>query len=351
MVRSIEQLRFNQLAAVFIVCVASTAVTRAAIAQGPRVTLEVITEPGFSQESIREWLPMLEKAGFSSVRVRGGQSGDGATVRSSGTGATMSYEVTGVLTGDNRLRLPNGNFSPGSGSAITKWLERLKAGGEEGLNAKAGAFGLVPKELVVVHEDLAKKVNFTTAGKTTKEVVQGIAGIVDLKLTVDPAVRGQFGDEKVTDELLGMSSGTALAAAIRPLGLVMLPSKVGSELQLRVVDSQAAAQVWPVGWPSKSPPKDVLPDLFKFLNVEVSDTPLADSMEAIRGRLNVPLIVDQNNLAKQQIDYATVKVTLPKTNTYYSKILERLLFQAKLKYELRVDEADRPFLWITTLKQ
>ncbi len=346
MIRDINPLRFNQLAAAFVVCVASTAV-----AQSPRVSLVVITEPGFSQESIREWLPMLEKAGFSSVRVRGGQSGDGAAVRANGTGATLSYEVTGVLTGDNRLRLPNGNFSSGSGTAITKWLEKLKSGGEEGLNVKAGAFGLVPKELVVVHEDLAKKVNFATAGKTTKEVVQGIAGIVELKLTVDPAVRGQFGDEKVADELLGMSAGTALAAAIRPLGLVLIPSKVGSELQLRVVDSQAATQVWPVGWPGKSPPKDLLPDLFKFLNVEVSDTPLAESLEAIRGRLNVPLIVDQNNLAKQQIDYATVKVTLPKTNTYYSKILERLLFQAKLKYELRVDEGDRPFLWITTLKQ
>ena len=108
----IEQIRFKQLAAVFIACIASTAV-----AQGPRVSLEVITEPGFSQESIREWLPLLEKAGFNSVRVRGGQSGDGAAVRSSGTGSTISYEVTGVLTGDNRLRLPNGNFSAGSGSA------------------------------------------------------------------------------------------------------------------------------------------------------------------------------------------------------------------------------------------
>ena len=329
----------------------SLAGAKPAAAEGPRVSLEVVTEPGFSQESIREWLPMLEKAGFSSVRVRGGTSGDGAGVKATGTGATLSYAVTGVLTSDNRLRLPNGNFTVGSGASIRKWVEKLQGGGEEGLNAKAGAFGLVPKELVLVHEDLAKKVNFTTSGKTTKEIVQGIAGIVELKLTVDPAVRGQFGDERVADELLGMSSGTALAAVIRPLGLVMVPEKAGSGVQLRVMDSQTATQVWPVGWPSKSPPKDTIPDLFKFLNVEVSDTPLAESMEAIRGRLNVPLIIDQNNLAKQQIDYATVKVTLPKTNTYYSKIIERLLFQAKLKYEIRVDEANRPFLWITTLKQ
>lgn len=322
-----------------------------AFGQGARVSLEVVTEPGFAQENIREWLPMLEKSGFSTVRVRGGQGGDGAAVKTAGVGATTSYEVTGVLTSDNRLRLPNGTFTVGSQGKISAWVEKLRSGGEEGLNAKAGAFGLVPKELVAVHEDLAKKVNFTTSGKTTKEVVQGIAGIVDLKLTVDPAVRGQFGDEKVADELVGMSSGTSLAAAIRPLGLVLIPEKAGSDLQLRIADSQAAKQVWPVGWPNKTPPKDTLPDLFKFLNVEVTDNPLAESMEAIRGRLNVPLIVDQNNLAKQQIDYSTVKVTLPKTNTYYGKIMERLLFQAKLKYELRVDESDKPFLWITTLKQ
>ncbi|WP_254509683.1 hypothetical protein [Anatilimnocola floriformis] len=322
-----------------------------AFAQGPRVSLEVVTEPGLPQEVIREWLPMLEKVGFSGVRVRGGQASDGAGLKANGTGANLSYEVTGVLTSDNRLRLPNGNFGPGSSANIKKWLEKLQAGGEEGLNAKSGAFGLVPKELVAVHEDLAKKLNFTTAGKTTKEVVQGIAAVVDLKLTVDPAVRGQFGDEKVADELIGMSAGTALAAAIRPLGLVMTPIKVGNDVQLRVVDSQAAKQVWPVGWPSKSNPKETLPDFFKFLNVEVVDRPIAEPLEAIRGRLNVPMIIDQNNLAKQQIDMATTKVSLPRMNTYYKSILEKLLFQAKLKCELRVDEADRPFLWITTLKQ
>jgi hypothetical protein len=320
-------------------------------AQGPRVTLEIVTEPGFSQESIREWLPLLEKCGFSSVRVRGGRVGDGASIQATGSGASASYQVTGVLTNDNRLRLPNGTFTLGSSGAITKWLEKLKTGGEEGLNAKPGAFGLVPKELVVVHEALAVKVNFTTAGKTTKEVVQGIAGLVPLKLKVDPAVRGHFGDEKVTDELVGLSAGTALAAAVRPLGLVLVPVKDGSDLHLRIVDSRTANQVWPVGWPAKRPPRETLPDLFKFLNVEVSDTPLAESMEAIRGRLGVPLLVDQNSLAKQQIDYATAKVTLPKTNTYYASILDKLLFQCKLKYELRVDEADSPFLWITTLKR
>jgi len=332
---------------VLLVCLADLAGAQS----GPRVSLEVVTEPGFSQETIRQWLPALEKAGFSSVRVRGGGAGDGAAIVTTGTGNSIAYSVTGVLTSDNRLHLPNGNFSLESRSKISAWVEKLKAGGEEGLNAKAGAFGLVPKELVTVHEGLATKVNFTTAGKTTREVLQQVAMNLPLSLKVDPSVRTKFGDEKVGEELLGITSGTAIAAVIRPLGLVLVPEKNGGTIVLKVVDSQAAQQVWPVGWPMKNSPKETLPDLFKFLNVEVADTPLAESVEAIRGRLNVPMIIDQNSLARNKIDFATVKVSLPKTNTYYSKILEKLLFQAKLKYEVRIDEADRPFLWITTTKQ
>ncbi|QDU28180.1 hypothetical protein ETAA8_32800 [Anatilimnocola aggregata] len=323
----------------------------AAAQSGARVSLEVVTQPGFSAEEIREWLPALEKAGFSNVRVRTGRDGDGAAIVATGSGNSANYQVTAVLTSDNRLHLPNGNYSFESRGKINAWVEKLKAGGEEGLNARAGAFGLVPKDLVAVHEGLTTKVNFSTTGKTTREVVQAIAVNLPIGMKVDPAVRDKFGEEKVTDELLGMSSGTALAAAIRPLGLVLLPAKVGNDVTLRVLDSQAAEQVWPVGWPMKTSPRETLPDLFKFLNVEVSDASLAESVEAIRGRLNVPMIIDQNSLARQKIDFATVKVTLPKTNTYYAKILERLLFQAKLKYELRIDEADRPFLWITTVKQ
>jgi hypothetical protein len=316
-----------------------------------RVTLEVVTEPGFSAENAREWLPALEKAGFSSVRMRGGQSGDGAALQQNGSGASTSYQVTGVLTTSGRLHLPGGSFTLENRAGISRWIDKLKAGGEEGLTTKEGAFGLVPKQLVALHEGLAVKVNFTTAGKTTREVVQGIAALLTMKLKVDPASRGAFADETVSDELLGLSAGTSLAAAVRPLGLVLVPVKEGNDLSLRIVDSQAAQQVWPVGWPSKKSAKETLPDLFKFLNVEVEDTPLAESIEAIRSRLNVPLIIDQNSLARQKIDYATVKVTLPKTNTYYKGIIDKLLFQAKLKCEVRVDEADRPFLWITTIKQ
>ena len=96
---------------------------------------------------------------------------------------------------------------------------------------------------------------------------------------------------------------------------------------------------------------DVLPGLFKFLNVEIADTPLAEALEAIRGRLKVPLLLDHNSLARQKVDLQAIKSAYPKGNTFYGRILDQILFQAKLKYELRLDEADQPFLWVTTIRR
>jgi len=156
--------------------------------------------------------------------------------------------------------------------------------------------------------------------------------------------------EPVADELEGISSGTALAAVLRPLGLVMVPERKGTEIQLRIAALAEAKEHWPVGWPPKGNPSETLPDLFKFLTVEIAQTPLTEALVAISGRVKVPLLVDHNALARERVDLA-MKISFPKANTYYGRALDRLLAQAKLKCELRVDEANKPLLWITTLKQ
>jgi hypothetical protein len=46
-----------------------------------------------------------------------------------------------------------------------------------------------------------------------------------------------------------------------------------------------------------------------------------------------------------------VKVSTKKARRTYASVVDEILYQAKLKAELRMDEAEKPFLWITTLKQ
>lgn len=315
----------------------------------PRVELDVVTEQEFVGTQTRAWSDLLNQAGFSSVRIKSGKGEP--SMQTTGSATSPSYRVVGVLTSGNQLLLPKGRFGLGDRGGIEAWLRKLREGGEDAINIKPVAFGLLPKQLVAVHEVLKVPVQDSTLGKPPREVAKGIADRLSLKFVSDDlGQRALASDEPVADELQGLASGTALAAILRPLGLVIFPEKNGSDVRLRITASRNAKEHWPVGWPPKGNPSETLPDLFKFLTVEIEKTPLSETLTAISGRVKAPLLLDHNALAREQIDL-TKKVTLPKSSTFYSRALDLALAQAKLKYELRVDEADKPFLWITTLKQ
>jgi hypothetical protein len=336
------QILFAPASAILIACHAPAA--------EPRVDLEVAVEPGFIPTDARAWSETLSRAGFSSVRIKSAAH-ESPSVQTTGGAAAPSYRVVGILTTGNQLLLPKGRFNLSDRGQIEAWLRKLRDGGEDAINIKPVAFGLLPKQLVAVHEALAVPVQASTLGRPPREVAKTIADRLSLNvITDDTGQRALATEEPVADELQGLSSGTALAAILRPLGLVMYPEKSGADIRLRIVPTGAAKEHWPVGWPTKGNANDTLPELFKLLKVEINNIPLSQALTAIGGRIQAPLLLDHNALARGEIDLGT-KVTIPATNTFYAHALDRLLFQAKLKYDLRLDEADKPFLWITTHKQ
>jgi hypothetical protein len=115
---------------------------------------------------------------------------------------------------------------------------------------------------------------------------------------------------------------------------------------LRATENQ---EVWPVGWPLKKPERNVLPGMFELVNVELDDIPLSQLLDVLGERLKVPMLPDQAAMARQKIDTGKVRVSLPSKATAYAIVLNKTLAHGKLKYALRVDEADKPLLWITTL--
>jgi hypothetical protein len=63
----------------------------------------------------------------------------------------------------------------------------------------------------------------------------------------------------------------------------------------------------------------------------------------------VPLLIDRAALVREGIDPNRTRVSMPQMRTTYSLALRQLLFPVKMKFDVRRDEAGRPFLWITPL--
>lgn len=320
---------------------------------GGRVELELLTEPGLPVNAAQRWLGTLKDVSFSSIRIRAANGGDQVNVRQRGGAGSRSYQVVGLLTERNTLRLPGGEFRMGDTSGLRDWLAKLQEGGETRLEESPGVFGLTPAELVSVHEALSGPITFGTRGQPPFPVLKRIASGLSLPFSADAEARqAMSGDEPVGDELQGLTAGTAMVAVLRPLGLVMAPKKQpDGTIKLQIADVRRMAESWPVGWPPEKPPREAAPQLFTFLNVEIENTPLSTALDAIRTRIDLPLLLDHNSLARHRIDPATVNVSLPAGRTYYQGAVDRLLNQAGLKSDLRVDEAGKPFLWISTLKR
>jgi hypothetical protein len=135
----------------------------------PRVDLEVAMESGFVPTDARPWSEMLSQAGFSNVRLRGDR-GESPSIETLGTEQSRSYKVVGILTATNQLMLPKGRFGLADRGGVEAWVRKLKDGGEDAINIKPAAFGLLPKQLVAVHEALATRIESPTLGRSAKDV-------------------------------------------------------------------------------------------------------------------------------------------------------------------------------------
>lgn len=319
-----------------------------AVSAAPPLQFELVMEPGFPLTDSQKWVQFLAKLEQTSIRIRQAEPTDRIGITNRGSEQQPVYHVLGILTNRSRLLLPGGEFSLSDREAMAGWIKKVEADGAGGPTTQPTAFGLTAEQLVDFHETLARPAECETKGRRCGDVARDLVKTLPLEFAVSDAARQAFGsDESCGDNLRGLSCGTALAAAIRPLGLVFRPEKSGNNVRLWIGEVREAPESWPIGWPPQETPGQTAPKLFESLNVEIKDVSLAKALDSIQPRVAMPFLYDYNGMLRNRIDPATVTVKYPKGRAMYRKILDNLLYQGKLSGGLRVDEAGNPFLWIS----
>ncbi len=110
-------------------------------------------------------------------------------IQQRGSDSAPRYQVTGLLTVGNTLRLPGGEFRIRDTAGMKQWLAKLREGGERRLQETEGPFGLTPTQLVAVHEALSQSVSFSTQGQRSFDVMKQIAGSLSLPFLSDAGRR------------------------------------------------------------------------------------------------------------------------------------------------------------------
>ncbi len=285
--------------------------------------LELVGDARGSAMAFQEWARALGKAGIRNVRIRAAEEPGQPKIDIQGTAESPIYIVTGIVLSRDELQLPGVRFRRSEAGRLAQWLDDLAAHGPADKREKKGAFGLSAAEMEHVRKDLATPVGFRTQGIARQDVVRKIADRLKLPLRLEAgddhrnhashgaAAVPALGDNKVEDQLSGLSCGTALACALRPAGYCLVPRAENGQLGYAAVKSQAGLEVWPVGWEPEKPGREVLPGLYEFRNVNVQNVSAAAALEAIGTALKTPVLVDHVALARHGVEPAKVRVSAP----------------------------------------
>jgi len=72
---------------------------------------------------------------------------------------------------------------------------------------------------------------------------------------------------------------------------------------------------------------------------------------AVSGKqgIGMPILIDRAGLAAADIDLSQAKVSFPRKRTTWKDALTTMTFKARTRFDVLIDEAGKPFLWVTPL--
>ncbi|MGC4001832.1 MAG: hypothetical protein QM811_01235 [Pirellulales bacterium] len=311
-----------------------------------KIDFELYTEGRPAPQTAHTWFQALTKLDAGAVRIRGAKPGDQPSLTKVGAAGAESFRVVGAISEKGEIVVPGGRFSQRDLTGLANWMRTLGDHGVEGVTESKTAFGLTKQQLEAVHADLGAKVTVATLGQKPADVLRKLAAGKHPLVIDEEIEKALASDEPVRDEFQGLSRGTALAALLRPVGGVLVPRKpAGTGVELAILDGRASGELWPVGWASDVSLDKQIPKLLDTLNAEIDGVTAAEAIAAIKGRIDAPLLYDHNGLAAKRVVFDK-PVSLPSGKTYYYKLLRDVLSKCGAKYEVRVDENGKPFLWI-----
>ena len=310
------------------------------------IDLVVATERGAPISAPQEWARTLGRMDLASVKLRGVRSGERPTIEEKRLGQSVRYHLLAILDQRNELRLPDRSFRVGDRQAMKKYFQELPA--QAAYNAEErGLFGLTEKQFRKVYAELSQPVGFSTLDITAGELLARIENKLATPIR-RPAPSTLRNGKPLTTELQSLTMGTALAFALRRDGLMLSPEQLpGEALRLNIATFDSGQESWPVGWKPAVSSRQSAPHLYELRNIEIDGFTLSQALTALQPALKMPVAMDEWILQRRQIDPAKIQVSHPKKRTFLKSALGKMLSQARLAEEVRVDEKEQPFLWIT----
>ena len=317
-----------------------------------RLSVELITGDEGVGLRAQRWSQVFARMNVP-LTIRRGNLNDKLGVAEKVTGGVLrELRVTGQLDPQGRLNFADRSFTEADSAKLAAWFEELKKFGAQGTPDAQPVWGLTRSQFGALHAALSEVLEAEVEDKEFIFAIDSFGLPKEFPLRFSGAagkwLQGGGARIKVRQELQGVSKGTALAVLLNEQSLGFRPRRLPSgSIELSVVALSDAADVWPVGWPLRTTRIATSPKLFAFTPVNLEEIELDAVLGAVAESIETPILIDYGGLNAAKVDLSKIKVSHTAERTTWGLALRALVFKAKARPDLWIDEAGKPLIWIT----
>jgi hypothetical protein len=321
------------------------------------VTLELIAGATAATEHAQAWGQRLQKLDVR-FQMRQAVTGDKPEVKEQMLGRLRRVNVVAVLDRNGKIVCQDRNFTLAEAEKLAEWIRELRTYGSQGAPQGKPLFGLDERQFAAVMRELSREVVTDTQGLSLEAALGKLSLPEKHPLRMTPEAKREArrmdSDKTLRQSTRGLSAGTALAATLGEFGLVFKPLRTPDGIiELAVSPREEGQDSWPIGWPldPDKPQGQLVPALFKVVPVNLDEVPLTDVLTAAAEASEVPILTDYHAIEAEEIELSELRVTVPSRKSTWGLLLKQVTFPHKLGRRIVADDAGKPFVLITTLKE
>lgn len=331
--------------------------SKSEIGNSKRITIgmQIETARGLSPLVIQQWAETLTRLRVKPLSIRSFRDQRKLEITETAQPLFRKILVKGLIDARGRLLVPDQVFTTRDIRQLSQWLSELRKFGPRGSLEGKPLWGLPPKQWRNLNKLLAKTWDPQLDLLPMKEKITEIQRLSGLRIKIAnqaiPELQRPVDDPSSPRPPRQLSQGTTLAYFLLQHHLAFTVHLTrDDEIWLEVLPHASCPSPWPVGWPAP-PPRKIAPSLMKFTpQIEFVNAELPRVLEAIEKQTNIPFLFDTPALETDAISLADVRVRYNNKRSFWKQVIDRSLFEGKLKSELRMDESEQPFLWVSTIR-
>ncbi len=305
----------------------------------------------------QKWASIFKDLGVY-IRVRQRQANDTVGVEQFVYGTVRRVKVTGQIDRSGNIVLPDKTFRINDTEKLKEWIRELQLYGAQGAPQGQPLWGLKKAEFKKLYEKLAETVDHNTSGLSLTESIRLLDLPEEYPLKFSAATRSHLSTLErqqklfpLKHDLRNFAKGTALAMILRGYSLSFSPRRLPDEsIELNIEPYDEADNSWPIGWdpaPLGLKRLTLAGKMYRSTIIEIHDLPISQLIPKVQHETELDLYIDPLAISSASLNLDKLIVNFPRKRTSWSLCLRTVLAQVKLVQQLRVDENNRPFIWVT----